>query len=254
MTHRLLRNGSTTFLTLVVGLCVATFPLLAVVAIAPDGTADLEAYRAAEPCPAAPAEPSDCLWTQEFTVSDVHLVDRGQRHQSHRTTLTDADGGTWESTYGERGPVLHRLDGGDRVTGTVWRGQLTEIAFGGEVQETDSVPADERTRVLIGALVIVPPGLITVAVCFWRLARLPDPEPTDGMGATLSFAVTLLFIGLFSPVLVSGLGEKVWPTVAVWLPLGALAAFGFRVSVTHKRARAAVAEEGAGPTGESRAD
>ncbi|MEV2277633.1 hypothetical protein AB0I72_18805 [Nocardiopsis sp. NPDC049922] len=244
MTHRLLRNGLTSFLTLLLGLGIVALPTLAVAAVAPDGTVDLEAYRAAEPCPSAPTGPSDCLWAEEFTVTDVHLDDRGTRSPSYTTVLTDASGGTWESSYGDRGPVVHRLDVGDRVTGTVWRGELTEIAFGDEIQESRDAPADMRTRVLIGALVTVPTGLLLAATGLWRLARLHEPEPTDGMGATLSLSVTVFFLGLFSLVLVSGLGENLWAVLAVWLPLTALAAFGFRLSVTHKRAKAAEGAEG----------
>ncbi|OLT28775.1 hypothetical protein BJF83_14160 [Nocardiopsis sp. CNR-923] len=245
MTHWLLRNGFTSLLTLLFGLGIVALPTLAVAAIAPDGTADLEDYRAAGPCSSAPAGPSDCLWTVELTVSDVHLDDRGTRSPSYTTVLTDARGGTWESSYGDRGPVVHRLDVGDRVTGTVWRGELTEIAFEDRTQATRDAPADLRTRVLIGALVSVPSGLLLAATSLWRLARLHEPEPTEGMGATLGLSGTLIAIACLALVLTSRLGENLWAVLAVWLPLSALAAFGFRLSVTRRRARTAEGVEGA---------
>ncbi|MFI6578339.1 hypothetical protein ACIBFB_21325 [Nocardiopsis sp. NPDC050513] len=245
MTHWLLRNGLTSFLTLLLGLGIVALPTLAVAATAPDGTVELEAYQAAGPCSSAPAGPSDCLWTEELTVSDVHLSRRGHRNDSTTTVLTGDDGAEWESAYAQRGPVVPRLDEGDRVTGTVWRGRLTGIALGDDFQETLDAPYDGRTRVLIGALIAVPTGLLLAATGLWRLARLHEPGPTDGMGATMSLAVAVFFIGLVSPVLTSGLGENLWAVLAVWLPLSALAAFGFRLSVTRRRARAAEGAEGA---------
>lgn len=91
-----------------------------------------------------------------FTVSHIELTK--SRAKANRAVLTNANGARWETFYASRGPALNRLDEGDRVTGTLWRGRLTQIAAAGASQETRAAPVDARERVLIGGLFC--PGLV----------------------------------------------------------------------------------------------
>lgn len=132
---RILHSTVGTIFALLAGIALVALGTLLVATQAPDGTRDLQAYETAARCPAAPSVPVECRWTQEFTVSGVRLATITER-ESARVFLTDADGARWKTYYSSDGPVLDRLDEGDRVTGTVWRGRLTEIAAGGASQET----------------------------------------------------------------------------------------------------------------------
>ncbi|MCP9953381.1 hypothetical protein [Actinomadura madurae] len=143
-----------TVLALLAAVAVAAITAYFVATEAPGGTRALDAYNAAPRCPAEPSAPAECRWTQEFTVSGVHRT--AKRGELDRAFLTDADGVRWETSYTDTGPVLDDLGKGDRVTGTIWRGRLTEIAANGDTQDTSVAPADMRARFLIAALIVVP--------------------------------------------------------------------------------------------------
>ncbi|NVI89735.1 hypothetical protein [Actinomadura sp. BRA 177] len=236
----LLRSTIATVLTLLVGAGLVALMVGLVATEVPDGNRDLDAYKAAPRCPSAPAEPAECRWTQEFTVSDIRLTYK--RGKLDRATLTDANGAKWETAYTTTGPVLDDMDKGDRLTGTIWRGRVTEVAMNGDSQDTEAAPDDLRARILIGALIVIPPGLLIMAVCVWRLGdkwthrRVPH-DPTHGMTATLGLAMTIFFGGLVCPLLVSSAGENLWPVAAVWLPMTAIMTIATRIYVVIKRAR-----------------
>lgn len=213
----ILRSRVGAVVVLLSGTALVLVGVLMTVRFAPDGLRDLHAYEAAPRCAAAPSKPADCRWTQRFTVTGIHLT--SSRSEGDRAVLTSADGTRWETEYANRKPLLGELKKGDPVTGTVWRGLLTEIAAKGTAQRTQDAPADMRTRVLILALIVVPSGLVMAAAAAWRLVRRSDPTP--GMVATLGLGVGLFFAALFSPVIG---GEDLAGVAAVWFPVAAVMA------------------------------
>ena len=229
----ILRSAVATVLTLLAGVALVVLAVVLTATIAPGGTRDLRAYQAAPRCPAAPSARAECRWTQGFTVSGVRLT--RSRSKLNRALLTGADGVRWETFYSSNGPVLDTLDTGDRVTGTIWRGVVTEIAAGGASQKTQDAPADMRARILIAALIMVPSGLLMTAACAWRLRRRATPAPAPGMVATLGLAFALFLPGLIAPLLAGTRGENFWTVAAVWLPIAVLMAAVARGYVTHKR-------------------
>lgn len=236
----LLRSTVGTVLALLA--CTGLVALMAALAVthAPDGTRDLDAYNSAPRCPSAPSAPAECRWTQEFTVSDVRRTFK--KGKLDRATLTDSNGTDWKTEYVTNGPVLDDMDKGDRVTGTIWRGRVTEVAMNGDSQATEAAPDDLRARFFIGALIVIPPSLLMGAVCVWRLGsrwahRHAPQDPTPGMTAALGLAVAGYFTGLASALLTSAAGENVWAVAAVWLPLTAVMAVATRVYVVQKRKR-----------------
>ncbi|CND81329.1 Uncharacterised protein [Mycobacterium tuberculosis] len=238
----LLRSTVTMVFTLLIGAALVAFMAVLVATEVPGGTRDLDAYNAAPRCPSAPSEPSECRWTQEFTVSDVHR--KQKRGDVDRATLTDADGNEWETAYLNDGPVLDGMDEGDQLTGTVWRGKVTEVAMDGDSQETDAAPVDLRARFLILALVSVPASLLIMAVCAWRLGdkwtrRSAPRDPTPAMTATLGLGLAVFAGGLFCLLVMSAFGENFWAVAAVWLPMTVIMATAARVHVVKKRTRAA---------------
>ncbi|WP_019633267.1 hypothetical protein [Actinomadura atramentaria] len=223
--------------SLLAALATAAVGLGFAVAMFPDGTKDLNAYRAAPACEPAQRHHADCRRTEELTVVKVKISHK--RSENTTTTLTDATGGTWRSDYPNDGPVVASLDVGDEVVGTIWRGKLTELAAQGDTQRTADAPADMRARTLIMALILVPSGLVTAAACAWRLARVKDPKtPTPGMKATLYLGIALFVASLFCPLVLHGSQtERFWPVLAVWTPIAAIMTIVARTHVTaqHKK-------------------
>ncbi|MBB4931751.1 hypothetical protein F4561_002571 [Lipingzhangella halophila] len=223
--HLFFRYKSVTVLILLIQLALLALAAFLIAREAPGGRDELQDYEAAERCQSASPGPADCLRTYEFTVAEVTIDERGRDH-TYRAILTDTRGDEWQTDYGNPGPVLEHLDKGDRVTGTVWRGMLTEIEAEGASQETSDAPADMRARVLILGIMIIPACLLIVGVCVWRLR---SAEPATGMGLTLYLAIWWFLAGGASPLILgTWLGDSVeesanvWMVALLWLVLAAL--------------------------------
>ncbi|WGD40956.1 hypothetical protein [Streptomyces cathayae] len=108
----------------------------------PEDVARHRAYRAAVPCSsAAPYEKGEeCLRAVDFQVEDVVTVRHAKGSDDHELTL--AGSGGWDGTVRMRGekPLFHRLERGDRVIGTVWRGEVVAVARGDVRQVTQNEP------------------------------------------------------------------------------------------------------------------
>ncbi len=219
--------------TLLIAAAVVVIVVVAFVRALPDGDRELRAYQAAQPCPSAPDAPAECRWTQEFTISDIYLTNA--RNADNSAVLTDADGTEWETTYSSRGPVLNQLDEGDRVTATLWRGRVIEIAAHGRSQNTNDAPVDLREGRFALALAVVPPGLLVMAACVWRLVRRDLPAPTRGMAATLGLAGALFPVGIFARLMVGDRSDSPWAVVALWAVLAALAAVTAGLCATYTK-------------------
>ncbi|MFF2024913.1 hypothetical protein ACFVW2_24290 [Streptomyces sp. NPDC058171] len=159
---------------------------------------DSERYRdfaAAEPCPADTAAPGpeDCLRMLTFTVQDATVKARGKNNR-YRATLHRAPAWTETVSFGDPRPLLEGLRPGDRVIGTIWRGQITTVDRGGTRQETSEQPRhNPQLAASFGTLA----GLFA-ALGFGfgavRLARPHRPEPFvwRGYGKQLFFTVLIL--------------------------------------------------------------
>ncbi|HET6742281.1 MAG TPA: hypothetical protein VFH76_25225 [Kribbella sp.] len=165
-------------------------------------------------------------------MSDLHAIRSYQRGTS-TAVLTSATGTRWETRYAGGGPVLDRISDGDRVTGTIWRGQLMAIAADGASQETDLAPGAMRERSLEIALAIVPSGLLLLAAAMWRLVRR---RAASGMDAVVGLAVLLpltailsaLVVGIVLDLLWPSVQENFWPFTAVYLLGGGFLAVAAR--------------------------
>jgi hypothetical protein len=203
--------------------------------MAPDGDRDLRAYEAAGRCPSAPSGEAECRWTQEFTVSRVRLSNK--RKKPNRAYLKDANGGDWVFSA-DKDPILAGLERGDRLTGTVWRGRITEItevAGDGDTQKVYAAPVDLGTRSFIGALILIPPGLLGVFAGSWRLLRIRRPGTVPSLVATQGLAIALFMTGLFSPVFAGGEEEDFSRTLIAWLVMAAIAVIVALGYVAHAR-------------------
>ncbi|UUU22248.1 hypothetical protein [Streptomyces sp. DSM 40750] len=156
---------------------------------------DMERYRdygEAESCATgAPTEEwEDCLRTASFTVDSTKITQ--SRSGSYRATLSGAP--FWNGTvaFGDPGPLLRSLQPGDRVTATVWRGDITALSRGGVRQRTSEEPRDEpQMTSAIGTFL----GLLA-ALGLWfgatRLTGPPDRKPLPWAGYARPLLIALL--------------------------------------------------------------
>lgn len=232
-------TGSLVFLLLGLGMIAGAVAALA--SELPDGDRDLRAYEAATRCPAAPQEPAECTWTYPFTVHEVDPSPRGRGNPPY-AVLKDADGDRWRPTFANKDPVLETLDRGDRVTGTIWRGTLTEIEAGGASQLTAEAPADMIARSAILTMILLPSGLVLMAASVWRLAaRRGRPDLTPGQGATFGLALWMMVTALLAPIPAGWLpyddeAQHALFTLAIWLPVAVIMIIAARVRTVRKRA------------------
>ncbi|WP_344324233.1 hypothetical protein [Streptomyces macrosporus] len=174
-------------------------------------------YVAADPCPAhAPAEEwEDCLRTVSFTVKDTEV--KSGRSSSFVATLYGAPSWNGDVDFGDPGPLLEQLRPGDRVTGTVWRGDVVVISKGGVRQNSSDAPRDEpQMTAAIGTLT----GLLAALGLGFGVVRLAGSRG-HGLFTWRSFGKPLFFTMLITcfavgfPALWLGLPWQAVPAVAV---------------------------------------
>ncbi len=130
-------------------------------------------YQAAEPCPAhATAQVgSDCLSTWRFTV--VKTVIKSGKTSTYEATLKDEDSWRGVVDFGDPGPLLERLEPGDRVTATVWRRDIVVLSKGGVRQNSSDAPRDElQMNAAIGVLA----ALVAAQAFAFGAVRLVRPR------------------------------------------------------------------------------
>ncbi|GAA3386817.1 hypothetical protein [Streptomyces roseoviridis] len=174
-------------------------------------------YAAAEPCPAGTTSEKgeNCLRTVSFTVQSTKI--KQSKSGSYKATLSG--GPFWNGVvlFGDPGPLLERLEPGDQVTGTVWRGDVTTLRKGDIQQSTSEEPRDEpQMTVALGTFLglLAAMGLVFGAV---RMVRPLDHEPYTwrryGKPLVAALAISCAAVGL--PSVWLGIPSWVVPTVAV---------------------------------------
>ncbi|WP_051300836.1 hypothetical protein [Actinomadura rifamycini] len=215
---------------LLLGIAGVLGAVATVLVAVPGRLADQAAFDAARDCPAAPREPADCLWKQEFAISDIRLY--SGRGSEITATLTDRAGDVWPTEYRTNEPLLDDLDDGDTVVGTIWLGEVVRIAAPGGVQETTANPGGFAESAVGTALVAGPTGLLLIVASGWRLKHRTRESAPRGLTGFLWFtggqAAGSLALGLL--VIVQGwsvwLIPGLWPVMAA--PLAGLTALAVR--------------------------
>lgn len=185
-------------------------------------------YTAARPCPADKTvqEWERCVRTVSFTVDEVQL--KGE--WGHRFTATVSGAPFWNGKlpFGDPGPLLEQLNSGDRVTGTVWRGDVMALAEGNVRQSTAEEPRDEAP---ISAGIGTYAGLVAALGLWFGAARLTgrrrlyEPHTWRGLGRPLLIAMALLCAAVAVPAALPGIPW--WSVPAVAVPLSAFTAWQF---------------------------
>ncbi|WP_017538361.1 hypothetical protein [Nocardiopsis halophila] len=215
---RILRSAVASVLALACGLAMLGGSAYDLAVNLPDGDRENRAYLEAEPCASPPGGPADCLWEQEFTASDI-VTERG-RGARNELTLTAVDDPRFQTRTHAPRSILRRLEEGQKVTGTVWRGLPREITAGGDPGRTGHYPVDQRRNSLFLALVLAPGGLVVTAVCALRLVR--RRAPTRPMAAALGLGLALPVAGLIMPMFLGDLQDRWWGVLLVWSVLAVL--------------------------------
>ncbi|QYX79915.1 hypothetical protein [Streptomyces akebiae] len=176
-----------------------------------------EAYWAAVPCaaevPAAAWE--DCLRTVSFTVDSTR--NKAGRTSSYLATLSGSPFWNGTVSFGDPDPLLERLRPGDRITGTVWRGDVTVLSQGDVSQSTSEEPRDERQMTAaIGTFA----GLLGALGIWLGAMRLTGPRDREHRtwaeyGKPLLIALLVACFGLGLPSVWLGLPWWLVPAVVV---------------------------------------
>ncbi|MFJ4187188.1 hypothetical protein [Kitasatospora sp. NPDC089509] len=217
--------------------------LLAVTALAPAAVAwyllavmlpnDTERYRAyttAATCPAdSPgATVEECVRTVPFTVNGT-VVHRAGKSSEFRATLDGAPYWSGETGFGDAGPVLEGLKPGDRVDGTVWRGQVMRLEKAGVTQATYDAPRDEvQFTAGVGTLA----ALVAVFTAALGAMHFTGRPGVPALARPL-FLLTLVICAA-PAVLAFWAGLPWWTVPAVAVPVALLAA---RALLRHHEAK-----------------
>lgn len=213
-------NTATTVVWLLFGVVAVLASVMISTVDVPERLADRRAFESAADCPTAPEAPADCQWKQEFTVSGIRLY-RG-KSSPITATLTDRGGNEWPTEYRNDGPLLERLGDGDRVVGTVWRGQVVKIATEGAEQVTRASPTDLSEAAVSLAIACGPSGLLLVIACVWRLRRRSEPTLSKPMACLVLLSIGLAVVAIAAGMLVTWLQAPVWLIPGLWLPAAAV--------------------------------
>ncbi|MEU8702097.1 hypothetical protein AB0C61_31415 [Streptomyces sp. NPDC048680] len=137
----------------------------------PDSRGRLHAYRSAETCPARAVTPrtEDCLREVAFTVESTRNASR----RIDATLLGPEPFPRTRVSFGHSGPVLSGLEPKDRITGTVWRGLVVEIAQGDIRQESTDAPRDEPQMIVAAGTFA---GLVAALALVFGGVRLVRPR------------------------------------------------------------------------------
>lgn len=226
---RILRSTVASVLALVCGLAMLGGAAWGLAGNLSDGQRENRAYLQAEPCASPPEGPADCLWEQEFTASDI-ITERG-RGGRNELTLTAVDDPRFRTRTRAPRSILRRLEEGQTVTGTVWRGRPREIAAGGAPGRTGHYPVDRRRSSLIMALILAPGGLVVTTVSALRLVR--RRAPTRPMAAAMGLGQALPVAGLIMPMFLGDLHDRLWAVFLVWSVIAGLMALTAWVCATY---------------------
>ncbi|TCC45193.1 hypothetical protein E0H75_32350 [Kribbella capetownensis] len=96
------------------------------------------------------------------------------------------------------------------MTGTIWRGELIEIAAKGATQTGDA-PGDGVGADIL-ALVLATSGVLVMVACAWRLRRRRSAS-TPAMEATFVLSIGVLLVGLASAVVMFVLDDFLPPSM-----------------------------------------
>lgn len=168
----------------------------------PDDSRRYADYAAAEPCGDGT---DDCLRTLPLTVD--HTVVKKGRNGKFEATLSGTASRKAVVRFGDPGPLLARLEPGDQVTATVWRGAVMTVAKGDLRQSSADEPRDDAQMTaglgtFTGLVAALGLGFATAWLAGfggrepWTWRSLGMPLLIGAAITTLAVALTAFLIGL----------------------------------------------------------
>lgn len=184
---------------LLLGLVLLALAGLAWSALPSAGDA-LRAYRAATPCAQQGVDQGgDCLSRLPATVERMY-VGTGKNAEQH-VVLTGLGAKPVDVPLGSLGSYLFDDAAvGDRVTATLWRGQVTAVSADGSTDHTDNVPVDQAQPELFGAVLGSVYGLTLAGVGLWQLLDRTSSRRVRSRYAGIPLLSVLCFSALLVPV------------------------------------------------------
>ncbi|MEV5312435.1 hypothetical protein [Streptomyces sp. NPDC052610] len=161
----------------------------------PQRASDERAFLSARPCGAETKGPAEeCLRTAWFTVEAVRVWQRRSPGGWVRVIADDGRGD--RADFDGTGRFLQRARPGDRVVGTVWRGEIVTLSAHGAYHHTTGHPVGAPVAVACGALVLLVSGGLGAYASWWWLRRTDRcAVRTAGLSA---IALTVLGLGIYT--------------------------------------------------------
>lgn len=188
----------------------------------PQAVAEERAFRSATECRGAATR--DCLRASWFTVESVQ-VHRG-KDPGGWVRVSGADKAAGQVTFTGVGDFLDRVRPGERVAGTIWRGEIVVLSDEDAAQRTDSHPAGNSLFAAGFGIILVLGGGFGLHASQWWLwhqeaaawRRTPVALTRSGWAAGLLSAWAFLLL-----LLLHERDASLGIYVALWAP-AALAA------------------------------
>ncbi|MET9608879.1 hypothetical protein ABZZ17_28095 [Streptomyces sp. NPDC006512] len=195
----------------------------------PSDVSRYEAYAATGPCPG-----EDCLRTVSFTVESVVSKDSG-KSTVYDVIVHGTPFGRGLVPFGGGGPLVKQLRPGDRVTGTVWRGDVMALSRDGIRESSADEPRDEA-QMTAGVATFA--GLLAALGLVLGTVRLAGGDRHGHLGWRPFVKPMLIGTGITCggvAFLALALGVPWWVVPAVVVPF-----VGYAARQLHRYRRAAV--------------
>ncbi|MFF9012998.1 hypothetical protein ACF09C_08480 [Streptomyces sp. NPDC014870] len=207
------------------------------VAWLPQALAEERAFLSASACRGTPAE--DCLHSAWFTIESVH-VQRGKQPGGWVRLSGQSEEGAGRVQFSGLGEFLEGVRPGDRVAGTIWRGEIVVLSGSVGAQRTASHPVgDPLFAAGSGILLVMGGGLCT----YVSRRRLSSHEPSAHPQRTTLTADACAVAGLGActftlMVVLHDRDGTLGAFLALWIPAAvAVGAFLSRRQLRHRTRR-----------------
>ncbi|MER6996645.1 hypothetical protein [Streptomyces sp. NPDC000410] len=183
----------------------------------PHAVGEERAFRVASECRGAVT--GDCLRAAWFTVDSVR-VHRG-KSPGGRVEVSGPDAAAGEVTLSGVSDFLDQLRPGDRVAGTIWRGEVIALWEGEAGQRTDAYPEGAAQFSAGGGVILLLGGGWGVHASRWHLRhretaahrRRPHPLARSGWAVAGLSAWTFLLL-----LVLDGWDPAIGTFIAIWAP------------------------------------
>ncbi|MBG0852764.1 hypothetical protein I2W78_13175 [Streptomyces spinoverrucosus] len=208
------------------------------VAWLPQAVAEERAFLSASACRGTPTE--DCLHSAWFTVESVH-VQRGKQPGGWVRLSELPEEGAGRVQFSGLGAFLEGVRPGDRVAGTIWRGEIVVLSDSVGVQRTVSHPVGDPLLAAGSGILLVMGGGLCIYVSRQRLRSHEPSARPHRTALTAADACAVAGLGACTFTLMVVLHDRdgtLGALLALWIPAAAaVCAFLNRRHLRHRTRR-----------------